>query len=173
MINFFKDKLEGFTLLETLIALSIVVIGALGVFALLNSILKTAQVNKELIVTINLAREGLEIVRSIRDSSSLGFTALTNGDWVVDSSDNYSISAAATSGYITQCSNCQLYITNGQYSHANLVGSQITSFKRLVNISDGSILACGGTCEKIITASVLRQGSGTPLELTVHLTDWR
>lgn len=173
MINFFKDKTAGFTLLETLIALSIVVIGSLGVFALLNRTLKTTQINKELIVSVNLAREGLEIVRSIRDSSSLGFTAMVNGDWIVDSSDNYSISAAADSSNITQCINCQLYLTGGQYSHTVLVDSQVTSFKRLISISDGSILACGGACEKIVTVSVSRQGSRTPLELTVHLTDWR
>jgi prepilin-type N-terminal cleavage/methylation domain-containing protein len=162
---------EGFTLLETLIALSVIVVGALGVFALLNSTLITARTNKELIVSVNLAREGLEIVRSIRDSSSLGFAALANGDWIVDSSSNYSISTAADNTVISQCTNCQLYLTGGQYSHT--ASSEATVFKRLININDGSSFACAGACEKIVTVSVLRQGSVTPDQLVVHLTDWR
>jgi len=162
---------EGFTLIEILVALSIIVVGALGVFALLNKTLITSRDNKELIVSVNLAREGLEIVRSIRDSSSMGFGAVVNGDWLVDSRDYYSLSTRADSSVISQCVNCQLYLTNGQYSHT--ISSEVTSFKRLINISDGASFACGGACEKIITASVLRQGSRTPYQLTVHLTDWR
>lgn len=166
---------EGFTLLENLIALSIVVIGGLAVFALLSQTLLSSRTNQDQIIEINLAREGIEIVRSIRDSSDLGYAALVDGSWIVDSADNYSLTTPADDANVVACLNCQLYITNGQYSHTP--SAEMAPFKRVVTIENGNhIASCvggGNACEKMVTVSVLRPGSLNPYKLVTYITDWK
>lgn len=166
-----KKQLKGFTLLETLIALAVVTVGALAVFALMNRTLLVTERNKQSVVGVNLAREGLELVRSLRDSSASGFAVLQNGNWIIDSEDNYNLVTSADTPQVANCSNCFLYITGGQYSHT--VSPQATSIRRLINISDGSSFACSGTCEKIVTVYVLPPGSNEPYVLQQHFTDWK
>lgn len=62
---------KAFTLLETLIALAVVSIGIMGAFTLSLANLKTANDNYHRILAANLAREGVELVRNIRDSNWL------------------------------------------------------------------------------------------------------
>lgn len=164
---------KGFTLLETLIALGIITIGGLAVFTLLQNALRVSRINKEIIVSANLAREGVEIIHGIRDSASSGFDALTNGSYIVDSFGNYNLDTSADSNAISTCSNCRVYIANGQYSHDS--GGTATSYKRLITITDGNHIICETTadCEKIITVSVLRDGTVLPYRLVEYVTDWR
>lgn len=72
-IKFIKLNQENkaFTLLETLIALAVVSIGIMGAFTLSLANLKTANDNYHRILAVNLAREGIELVRNIRDSNWL------------------------------------------------------------------------------------------------------
>lgn len=172
-------KQQGFTLLEVLIALSIITIGALGVFALMNRTVIATEQNRNSIIAVNLAREGMEIVRSIRDSDSLGFAALDNAcatypdcNWIVDSNVNYNLTTPANSANVSSCTNCNLYITAGQYSHDN--SGTFTGLKRIVNINDGNSVICvNSPCEKVVTVQVLQAGATTPYTLIAHLTDWR
>jgi prepilin-type N-terminal cleavage/methylation domain-containing protein len=164
---------QGFTLLEVLIALSIITIGALGVFALMVRTVDNTERNRDTIISVNLAREGIELVRSIRDSDTLGFDDLTTGDWIIDSSAYYNLNNAASSPNISTCLNCLLYITNGRYTHDN--GGDSTGIRRMVSIADGNTIACetAAVCEKVITVEVLQPGSSRPYSLVTHLTDWR
>lgn len=174
-----KKQQPGFTLLEVLIALSIITIGALGVFALMNRTVLATEQNRNSIIAVNLAREGIELVRSIRDSAGLGFAELDNNcgtypdcNWIIDSSINYNLTTAADSATISSCTNCMLYITGGQYSHDNT--GQRTGIKRLININNGGNVTCVDfPCEKVITVQVLQPGATTPYTLITHLTDWR
>ncbi len=164
---------KGFTLLETLIALGIVTIGGLAVFTLLQQALRVSRINKEIIVSANLAREGIEIVRGIRDSAGNGFNALTNGNYVVDSFTNYNLDLGADSPSIATCNNCRIYFENGKYTH--VATGSATVYKRMVTIADGNHIVCDSTadCEKVITVSVLRDGTSIPYRLVEYLTDWR
>jgi prepilin-type N-terminal cleavage/methylation domain-containing protein len=70
----------GFTLLETLIAISILTIGAVSVFTVISNTLSVNKVNTSRLTAAYLAQEGLEIVRNIRDGNWLeGRTVAT--DW--------------------------------------------------------------------------------------------
>jgi len=140
-----NDQQSGFTLLEVLVSLSILTIGALSVFALMNRTVTATEKNRNTIIAVNLAREGLELVRSIRDSSSLGFDELDNAcathpncNWIIDSNANYNLSTAADNSDVYSCINCRLYITGGQYSHDNT--GTLTGLKRLINIDNGNYI---------------------------------
>jgi prepilin-type N-terminal cleavage/methylation domain-containing protein len=69
------NEKTGFTLLETLIALSVVSVGIMAAFTLSLANLNTARDNYERILAANLAREGVELVRNIRDSNWLKMEA--------------------------------------------------------------------------------------------------
>lgn len=59
----------GFTLIEVVVALAILGIGILGVVATANFSKRASTDNERTVVALNLAREGIESVRTIRDSN--------------------------------------------------------------------------------------------------------
>jgi type II secretory pathway pseudopilin PulG len=64
---------RGESLVEVLIAILVLLVGALSTLRLLGSADINNQLTKERVVATNLAREGLEAVRSIRDTNWLRF----------------------------------------------------------------------------------------------------
>lgn len=75
-----RDSLTGFTLIELLIAISVFMIGIMGAFSLSLNNLNTAKENTQRVIAANLAREGLELVRNIRDSNWLAREASVDSD---------------------------------------------------------------------------------------------
>lgn len=64
---------RGETLVEVLIALSLLVVGAMGALGLLNVAAIHNQLSSERVIATNLAREGIEAVHNIRDTNWLRF----------------------------------------------------------------------------------------------------
>lgn len=176
-----KHKQQGFTLLEVLISLSILTIGSLAVFALMQQTVLATERNRNSIITVNLAREGVELMRNIRDSSGLGFTELDKScathpdcNWIIDNSNvDSGLITAANTVNINSCLNCRLYIKDGQYSHDS--SGSFTGLKRMIKISNGSTAVCvsAAVCEKVVTVEVLQPGLTQPYTLTTYLTNWR
>lgn len=61
---------KGFSLLETLVAISILVVAITGSLTLASTSIGSASLSKNQIIAFNLAEEGMELVRSVRDSNS-------------------------------------------------------------------------------------------------------
>lgn len=61
----------GFTLIETLVALTLIVSAMVGPFTLATSSIFSAKFSKSKLVALNLAQEGIEIVRQMRDNNVL------------------------------------------------------------------------------------------------------
>ncbi len=166
---------KGFTLVEVLVALSVITLGGLSVFAFLNQTLRSAKLSEDAIIVSNLAREGIELVRSMRDSGNVNFDGLSVGNWIIDSNDNYSISVPADSADITNCSNCRLYLNSQLYTHTP--GGVTTKYKRMITLSDPTpdhVICKGGSdCERVVTVRVARDGSSAVYTLVTYLTDWR
>jgi len=170
MINF-SSKSQ--TLIETIAAVGIVIIAVIAILSLSFSNLMIGERGGERITATGLAREGIEVVRNIRDSNWLDPNkywpyGLNNGFYIV----NYNSTSLtnADSSTISSCDNCRLYLTtNGLYTH-NPLGNTLTPFRRLITISDGD-----NSFEKKITVEVFWSGRGGShlIRLEERLTNWR
>lgn len=69
---------SGFSLLEVMIAIYIIITALTGIMALVSSINASASVSSSKLVAANLAQEGIEVVKSIRD---LNFGVNAWDDW--------------------------------------------------------------------------------------------
>lgn len=58
---------SGFSLMEVLLAISIVLVALTGIMSLLSSINASASTSSSKLIAANLAQEGIEVVKSIRD----------------------------------------------------------------------------------------------------------
>ncbi|MFY9462277.1 MAG: prepilin-type N-terminal cleavage/methylation domain-containing protein [Candidatus Sungiibacteriota bacterium] len=79
----------GFTLLETIVALTVIVAAMAGPISLTTRGIFSAKFAKNKLVAVNLAQEGLEIIRQCRDNSVLlnwpgGYASIGTGEWQAD-----------------------------------------------------------------------------------------
>jgi len=109
---------KAFTLLEMLIAIAIVVVGALGVFSAVAKYSTLTQNEKDSLTAAYLCQEGIEIVKNFRDTNWLN-GASTWKDGLACSSgceadfDDTSLSAFSSTDYLYIDSATGLY----QYDH--------------------------------------------------------
>ena len=79
--------MKGFTLIETIVAVGIIVIGLVSALTLITTSLFYVSNIGDRLIAANLAAEGLEVVRNIRDNNwlqSLSWNnGLANGDYKV------------------------------------------------------------------------------------------
>ena len=190
-----KSAAKGITLLETVIALGIMVVGLLAVLTLTISSVTISHTSEQQIVVTNLAREGIEIVREIRDFSKSGNVVsifdsadtrffddgvnpvVSDGCYIVDSENNFALQTAnqtvgadcaGGSFDISACSNCLIYkdVTSGRYSHDP--SDELTVYRRAVKLVSVSAY------EKQILSKVRWSERGRTHELLIEttLTDW-
>lgn len=161
-----NTSLTGFTLVELLIAIAVFFIGILAAFSLSLNNLNTVKENYNRVVAADLAREGIEIVRNIRDSNWLAREAniidpatssivdwdsgLDFGYFTVDYLSN-NIIQIVTGDFDTAINNdlAKLYVKNGFYT-SDSVNSQTTVFRRAINLQ----AICLDTTTAVETVSV-------------------
>ena len=166
----------GFTLIETVVALGILSLGVVSALALFTTTISFTQEREAAMVVVNLAREGIEIVRSLRDNDGFGAISTADGIWIVDStSAYYGLYVLADNSQIASCNNCRLNLSLGRYTHGAGVG---TIYKRQVELADeGSALCVGGdtVCRKRIVSTVWWEEKGRQhtFQLEAQLTAWR
>lgn len=95
-----RHPLTGFTVLEVVLALFIVSVGAIGVFSLTLRTFSSAGSTNNKLVASYLAQEGIEIVRNIRDTNFLEIRKDTPGvswdDQIIDPDGDF-VNECATS----------------------------------------------------------------------------
>jgi Tfp pilus assembly protein PilV len=69
-LNSFKSQ-QGQSLLELIVAIGVIVAGVLGTLTLIIATIQAGKEGSNRIIAQNLAREGIEIVRSIRDGNAM------------------------------------------------------------------------------------------------------
>ncbi len=69
--DIWRNRARGFTLLEGIIAITVISIGLVAALSLALSNLSSSEANEKRIVGANLAREGIELVRNQRDTNWL------------------------------------------------------------------------------------------------------
>lgn len=129
MRKIFKQNTAGFTLIETMVAVAIITIGFVAVLSLVNTSLSYISAIRNRLIAANLAAEGIEVMRNIRDSnwhhgwpwnSWMG----VNGDYQV----------AYNSAYTDYYNGAPLRLnSNGFY---NLNDGAITPYVRKISITN-------------------------------------
>lgn len=169
----FKNKLfkaqNGQVMVESIIAISVLVIGLLGIFTLLSRSLSLNRVIADQSVATHLAAEGIELVKSRLDRNALlnaGGSAVpwndgvNRGDYEMDFND--SVLA------VNQNRKLNFDSGSGQYSYD--FGAP-TAFQRLIAISpnpDGNEIKVNS-----IVAWTTRGGGQFEVNLEDHFFNWR
>lgn len=184
--------MRGFTLLETLIAVSILAIAIAGPIFVANRAIVAAQIARDQMTASYLAQEGIEYVRLMRDNEYLSFyraggANVSSAAWTdfVSGSSAASITSCKTSTCtfdpartlgtgsnlsLTTCSGSScapLHLSGGAYTQTT--AGSVTPFTRTIQATDVS-----STEEKIVS-KVAWQSHGTTYSVTVtdHLTAWQ
>ncbi len=158
----FRQNMAGFTLLETVVAIGIVVVGLASALALLSSSVSAVAVVRQRIAAANLVQEGIEVTRNIRDTNWLkGFPwnqGLANGDYQVEWSSSALVPYGDTFLLFDSTSNLYNYTTGNP-----------TEFKRRIKITNLSAI------EMMVEVTVTWDNRGRALTVAAedHLFDWK
>lgn len=183
----------GFTLIETLIAVTILTLAVAGPLVTANRSIVAARISRDQLTASYLAQEGIEYVRAMRDNAYLaayqaGGTTISSAAW-----DNFLI------GSINQCrgATCMLdpsqpmgsgsgfslvpcsgssctplrltELADGTYGYTQESGGTATPFTRTIEAIDVSAVD-----ERIVsTVSWSYHGVPYSVSATVHLTPWQ
>ena len=145
-IGFKKKVLKGFSLGEILLASFVLTAGLVSTMGLIASSFQHSVDSRDTIIAAELAQEGIELVRNVRDNDftngGTGFTAFdaNKKHCRIDYNDSFIFSLPATN---LDCETNQgsvsrytLRYSNGMYTHANTAEER---FSRYVYINyDGS-----------------------------------
>ena len=185
MTYFFKRQKNGFTLIETLITIVVVSVGVLGSINLINNSFGLATIAKNKLIAADLAQEGFELVRNIRDVNYLrnntdwlqGLGSCMSPNWcmidysVGDSSLPQIAPADSNQGQVCYSQ------SSGYYSiGCSLTPGNFVNFRRVLQITP--IGALGGGAKIISRVSWQEKGiwkdfgtNGGNFEY--HLCDWK
>ena len=75
---------RGFTLIETLVAISILSLSIAATFSAVQNGIKSSTVAKDQITAFYLAQEGMEFIKNIRDENALHTLNGTNTNWLTN-----------------------------------------------------------------------------------------
>lgn len=123
---------KGFTLLEVLISLVIVVVGVVGVFALVQQTISFLPISEQRLSASYLVQEGIEIVRNLRDANIVNGEVWNSGLTGCDL--GCEADYAGTS--LTAWADRYLLDNNSFYNYSS--GSQ-TLYKRKIIIDAGAV----------------------------------
>lgn len=138
--------MKGFTLLEVIIAVSILGSGIIASVALMNRTIGLGAVVRDQLVGANLAQEGVEIVHNIRHTNwitqstapTLWDAGLTDGNSCVNFNSKTFSDAGFTAGACDTSAQRQLYFAGNRYAHSIIPSGTITPFFRHIEISHGT-----------------------------------
>lgn len=72
-------NMKGFTLIEIMVAIAVMSLGVVGVYSLVSVVIRTSAINTDQFIASELAREGMELVRNIRDQNWLRWDVWQEG----------------------------------------------------------------------------------------------
>lgn len=160
---------KGFTLIEVLAAMFVMVMGTLGVFGLITrTVTFNSSTNSQLVASY-LAQEGLEIVRNMRDANLLKIHKGAGGAW----NDGLAACAAGCGADYNDTAlgvfqDTFLKLSNGFYTYDSCVNCSTTIFKRQITI-DSSIAE---RLEVTVDVSWVDKGNTRTVRGATELYNW-
>jgi prepilin-type N-terminal cleavage/methylation domain-containing protein len=151
----FKNK-KGFTLLEVLIAVSVLVIGTVAAFSTIASTIRSATFAKDKLIASFLAQEGIEIVKNIRNTNWIQGNA-----WNQGISTSTPLQADYNDPVLSPYTGAYLNLGSNGYSYD---ATSTTKFQRKITITQIS------SNELTVKVEVFWQGH--TYEVTSIITNW-
>ncbi|KND48666.1 MAG: putative Type IV pilus pilin [Parcubacteria bacterium C7867-005] len=170
---------KGFTLVETLVAIGILVLAVSGAFSAAQSGLSSSVFSKDQVIAFYLAAEGVEQIRNIRDNNGLAdqpwLTGLTacypNRTCTVDTVNTVSDQPVITNcaGGQNSCPNLRQDTTNGYYGYEP--SWPVSNFKREITMAPVG----GGGNEVSISVRVIWSKGLVTRQFNVreNIMDWQ
>ena len=167
-----KNNQRGFTLLEVLVALSFLTIISLSTIQLITRARQAADLARQDFVAVNLAREGLELVRATRDTN--WFSTVDRSLWIQEDmcqSFTYDAAMLRARASVGSPAASALYIQqNGEWGHD--VSGEPTQYEREFDVDCSEKDRDPGVVT--ITSRVTWQDRGLPHEVLLRekLYNW-
>ena len=152
----------GFTLLETIVAFGVIMVGLVAVLVLINSSLFYVSLIKDRLTAAYLNSEGLEVARNIRDNNWLQNLAWNNG--LSDGDYNIAYNSLILSPYAD--TELLIDVLNGLYNYSS---GNPSGFKRKISITNLSSYEL----RVIATATWQRRGVTHSSSAEYHLFNWK
>lgn len=176
MIKIIK-KNQGFTLVETLVAIAILMVAVAGPLTVANQALTTALGSRDAMIATYLAQDGMESIKNIKDNDSVN--AFNNGILSVSNctSDHpcqtpvaWSNNGTYFAGNVSPCSpNCKIYIDNsGNNGYVYDNSGSPTPFIRSYYVSKGGPIAGTIFQDVIVTVKVDWNEGSIPNEIKLQ-----
>lgn len=173
---------RGFTLVETLVAITVIMTAIAGPLYAMQQTLKMSQSSRDQLVASSLAQEGVEFVRAIRDNNYLYNNYLyvigtgQERSWLfgIDGTDSSTNCITAncvvdpTQNVVSRTIEPLYLSTTGLYNQK--ATGAVTPFTRTVRIT-----RIGGTMTEVsVVVQVSWESRGTAQNVTItdHLHDW-
>ena len=157
-------KNKGYILIEAIIAITIAVVGLLGIFSLLSRSLSLNRVVADRFVASYLAAEGIEIVKNLVDNNILAGkpwnAGLSSGSYEADYTDTGLVPASGR--FI------KVNTETGAYGYAEMTPTLIKRAITIRNSSDGEEITIGSRVNW-----TTRGGGKFAINLEDHLFHWR
>lgn len=126
---------RGFSLLETTIAIAILVAAIIGPMALSSQSIRSASLAKDTIIASNLAQEGIELVKNIRLGNRIDGRNWTQGLNPCSSQNGCFVDAKDLD--VGACSqNCNFLKFDASLNLYNYDSGQDTAFRRIITIAN-------------------------------------
>ena len=161
---------NGQLIVEMMVAVSLLVIGLLGVFAVLSQSLGLNRVAANQFVAANLAAEGIEVTKNIVDANFINDAQwnlyIEDGQYEVQFDDTSLIGNEASDNPSQQKF---LSLNNGRYSYDS--GGEETRFKRIITIENSEDL----TEIRVISRVYWRDRGGVDFDIVLEdrFKNWR
>lgn len=167
---------NGFSLLETVIALGILVVGIGGAVGLVAQSLSSIEAIKNKVISANLAQEGIEVVRNLRDENWLNdvhWRGEGGGISLVDADYRVQYNATALINFADaplQVNSAGYYGYNGQYGFS---GGSDTVFKRKITLSTVTKSDSTQVMKVVSQVDWTEKGRAKSIKLEDWLYNWK
>jgi len=167
-----KLKNKGFTLIEVIVAIGIILTTIVGLIGLSSFSVSSLGTAKSKVIAVNLAQEGIEIVRNIRDSNWITYrTQIDQGHpeyWSVGLGNGTYRAQYDSASLTANPDNPPLYKNSYGFYQYSPTGGTLTPFRRTITLQNISADEIRVTSQ--VTWSEKRRSNTITIE--DHLYNW-